>query len=389
MEQLEGHEVSGKEHLVCKLKKSLYGLKQSPRLWYQKFDAFMKTQGYTRSNEDACLYTKTCSDGSFITLILYVDDMLIVGKNKGELSSLKKNLGQNFDMKDLGDAKHILGMRITRDRSKRCIYLSQAEYISKVLKRFNMESAKPLSTPLPTYVKLSTCDCPTSDEDKEFMSKVPYQSAVGSLMYAMVATRPDIAFAVGAVSRFMSNPGKKHWDAVKLILRYLSGTKDKCLCLGKGDAYIIGYTDSDYAGCADSRKSTSGYIFQIMGGVIAWRSRLQDCVALSTTEAEYVAASEACKEAVWLSRLASDMGIPQHVPKLFCDSQSAIALAKNPVYHAKTKHIGVRYHFIRECIANSCISLEKVVSRENAADALTKALPQDALEHCCYLMGIT
>ena len=203
------------------------------------------------------------------------------------------------------------------------------------------------------------------------MTKVPYQSAIGSLMYAMVATRPDIAFAVGVVSRFMSNPGKKHWDALKLIMRYLSGTKDKCLCLGRGDVSIIGYTDSDYGGCADSRKSTSGYIFQIMGGVIAWRSRLQDCVALSTTEAEYVAASEACKEAIWLSRLASDMGIPQHVPKLFCDSQSAIALAKNPVYHAKTKHIGVRYHFIRECLANGCISLEKVVSRENAANALT------------------
>ena len=177
-----------------------------------------------------------------------------------------------------------------------------------------MENAKSLSTPLPTYVKLSTCDCPTSDEDKEFMFQVPYQFVVGSLMYAMVAARRDIAFAVGAVSRFISNAGKKHWDAVKLILRYLSGSKDKCLCLGKGDASIIGYTNSDYAGCAYSRKSTSGYIFQIMGGVIAWRSPLQDCVTLSTTEAEYVVASEACKEAVWLSRLASDMGIPQHVP---------------------------------------------------------------------------
>ena len=221
------------------------------------------------------------------------------------------------------------------------------------------------------------------------MSKVPYQSAVGSLMYAMIATRPDIAFAVGAVSRFMSNPGNKHWEAVKLILRYLCGTKNRCLCLGGGNVSIIGYTDSDYAGCSDSRKSTSGYIFQFMGGAISWRSRLQKCTALSTTEAEYVAASEACKEAVWLSRLACDMGISKLVPILFCDSQSAIALAKNPVYHAKTKHIGVRYHFIRECIAAGYISLEKVVSQDNAADALTKALSHEALEHCCHLMGIT
>ena len=187
----------------------------------------------------------------------------------------------------------------------------------------------------------------------------------------------------------MSNLGKKHWEAVKLILRYLCGTKNRCLCLGGGNVSIIGYTDSDYAGCSDNRKSTSGYIFQFMGGAISWRSRLQKCTALSTTEAEYVAASEACKEAVWLSRLACDMGISKLVPILFCDSQSAIALAKNPVYHAKTKHIGVRYHFIRECIAAGYISLEKVVSQENAADALTKALPHEALEHCRHLMGIT
>jgi ATP-binding cassette subfamily B (MDR/TAP) protein 1 len=193
--------------------------------------------------------------------------MLIVGKNKDELSLLKKNLSQTFDVKDLGDARHIFRIRITRDRSKRCIYLSQVKYISKMLKRFNMENAKALSSPLPTYVKLSTYDCPTSDEDKEFMSKVPYQSTVGSLMY-------------------------------ELILRYLSGTKDKCLCLGRGDASIIGYTDLVYARCADSRKSIYRYIFQIMGGAIAWRSGLQECVALSTTKAVYVAASGACTKAV-------------------------------------------------------------------------------------------
>ena len=183
-------------------------------------------------------------------LLLYVDDMLIIGKNKDELSLLKKNLSRTFGMKDFGGAKHILGMRITRDRSKRCIYLSQAEDISKVLKRFNMENAKPLSTTLPTYVNLNTCDCTTSDEDKEFITKVPYQSAIGSLMYPMVATRPDIAFAVGALNRFMSNPVKNHWDSVKLILRYLSDTKDKCLCLGRGDVSISGYIDPDYVGYA-------------------------------------------------------------------------------------------------------------------------------------------
>ena len=151
-----------------------------------------------------------------------------------------------------------------------------------------MENAKPLRTPSPTYLKLSTCACPTSDKDKEFITKFPYQFSIGSLKYAMVVTRSAIGFAVGAISQFMSNPGKKHWDVVKLLLRYLSGTKDKCLCLVRGNVSIMGYT--------------SGYIFQIMGGIVAWRSCLQECVALSTTEAKYVATSEACKEAIWLFR---------------------------------------------------------------------------------------
>ena len=169
-------------------------------------------------------------------------------------------------MKNLGNAKHILRMSITldlitRDRSNGCIYLSQSEYVCKILKRFNMENAKPLSTPMCMHVKLSKDECPNSDHEKEFMRKIPYQSVVGSLLYAMIATMPDIAFAVGVVRRFLSNPSKKHWEAVKLILRYLCGTKNKCLCLGGRNVYIIGYTDSNYVGCSNNRKSTLGYIF--------------------------------------------------------------------------------------------------------------------------------
>ena len=215
MQQPEGYAKSGKEHLVCKLCKSLYGLKQEPRQWYHKFDMFMQSQGFKHGTEDPCLYVKRPRDGQLIMLILYVDDMLVAGHSQKDIADLKKKLSSQFDMKDLGDANHILGMCITRDCQKGLLYLSQKEYIHKVLARFNMHKGNSISTPLPAYLKLSKDDCPKSVEEKAEMAKVPYASACGSLMYAMVATRPDIAYAVGVVSRYMSNPGRKHWDAVK------------------------------------------------------------------------------------------------------------------------------------------------------------------------------
>ena len=388
MQQPEGFIEKGREHLVCKLKKSLYGLKQAPREWYHKFHSFMLSQGYRRSDIDHCLYTKRAKDGSLLILILYVDDMLLAGTNINELAALKSKLNDTFDMKDLGDASHILGMRIVRDRDKKLLYLSQAEYIDKVLKRFNMERGKALSTPLPPYVKLCLNDCPKSDAEKVEMAKVPYSSAVGSLMYAMICTRPDIAYAVGVVSRYMSNPGKKHWEAVKGVMRYLNGTKELCICFGKKEACVLGYTDADYAGDMDKRRSTSGYVFNFTGGAVSWRSRLQNCTSMSTTEAEYIAASEACKEAIWLARLVGDLGISVEVPTLHCDSQSAIMLAKNPVFHAKTKHIAVKYHFIRDVLEDKLMELVKVHTDDNPADLLTKGLASERFAHCRALMGV-
>ncbi|MCO5573832.1 hypothetical protein L7F22_027607 [Adiantum nelumboides] len=191
------------------------------------------------------------------------------------------------------------------------------------------------------------------------MQSVPYASACGSLMYAMVATRPDIAHAVGVVSRFMANPGRLHSDAVKSIMRYLKGTKNKCLCYGEGPFELKGFCDSDMAGDVDTRKSTSGDVFTLAGGAVSWCSRLQKIVALSMTEAEYISATEASKEAIWLARLCSDFCLPDKAPMLGCDSQSAICLAKNAMFHARTKHIDVRYHFIREVLEDGLITLVK------------------------------
>ena len=314
--------------------------------------------------------------------------MLIAGKHLEEISALKSKMAKSFDMKDMGEASHILGMRIERDRSKKLIWLSQTEYIDKVLQCFNMDKGKALSVPLQSYVKLSKQDCPVSDQEKAEMEKIPYASAVGSLMYAMIATRPDIAFAVGVVSRYMSNPGKKHWEAVKGILRYLKATKNMRICYGSQELTVKGFTDSDYAGDLDNRRSTSGYVFTLAGGAVSWRSRLQTCVTQSTTEAEYVAASEACKEVIWLGRLVTDLGIKEQVPMLHCDSQSAIQLARNPLYHSKTKHVDVRYHFIREMLEEKQIQLVKVHTTENPADLLTKGLPAESFAHCRTLLGV-
>ena len=324
MEQPEGFQVKGKEDYVCRLQKSLYGLKQAPRQWYKKFESVMGEQGYRKTTSDHCVFFQRFGDDDFIILLLYVDDMLIVGKNAGRIVQLKRQLSKSFAMKDLGPTKQILGIRITQDRAAKKLHMSQEQYIEKVLCRFNMDKAKVVSSPLTTNFKLSERDCPSSEKDVEEMDRVPYASAVGSLMYAMVCTRPDIAHAVGVVSRFLSNPGKKHWEAVKWIFRYLRGTSKLGITFGNEKPMLVGFTDSDMAGNKDNMKSTSGYLMTFAGGAVSWQSRLQKCVALSTTEAEYLAVTEAYKELLWLKRFLQELGFKQQRYVVLCDNQSAI-----------------------------------------------------------------
>jgi hypothetical protein len=210
-----------------------------------------------------------------------------------------------------------------------------------------MNDVKPISVPLASHFNLSSNLCLSTKEEKEYMSRIPYANAVGSLMYVMVNTRPGISHAVGVVNRYMENPGKEHWAIVKWVLLYLRGTHDYCITYNNGCELVCGYVDSDFAGDLDKRRSTSWYVFTLAGGAISWMSKLQNIVSLSTTEEEYVAASHACKEAVWLKVLFGEFGRMQDKVKLHCDSQSAIHLAKNPTYHSKTKHIPIKYHFVR------------------------------------------
>ncbi|KAL6181625.1 hypothetical protein ACLB2K_048276 [Fragaria x ananassa] len=323
MTQPDGFQVPGKEDYVCKLKKSLYGLKQSPRQWYKRFDSYMIEIGYIRSPYDCCVYYNKVTNGSLIYLVMYVDDMLIAAENKSDIQKLKGLLSAEFEMKDLGAARKILGMEIYRDRSQKKLFLSQKGYIQKILSRFGMSTSKSIDTPSAANIHLSTAFAPKSAEEKEYMSRVPYASAVGSLMHAMVCTRPDLAHAVSVVSRFMGEPGKEHWQAVKRIFRYLK---------------------------------------------------------------EYMALTAAAKEGIWLKGLVNSLGLHHDQAIVYCDSLSAICLAKDQVHHERTKHIDVRYHFLRN---ENRIKVKKVGTADNPADMFTKSVPHSKFQHCLNLLNVT
>ncbi|KAK3010396.1 hypothetical protein RJ639_011710 [Escallonia herrerae] len=275
-------------------------------------------------------------DGSLLLLTLYVDDMLIAAKRKSHILHLKKLLSREFDMKDLGSAKKIIGMEIHRDRKAGKLWVTQKNYVKKILER------------------------------------------------------PDISHAVSMVSMYMGNPGKKHWDAVKWIFRYLAGSTNFGIMFDRDGAKgeVSGFVDSDYAGDLDSRRSTTGYVFTFYGGPISWKSVLQSTTALSTTEAEYMALTEAAKEALWLKGLVEELGFKQRCVLLQCDSQSALDLAKNRVFHARTKHIDVRYHRVREWINSKQIVVHKVHTNDNAADMLTKIVTTEKFKHCLSLIHL-
>ena len=291
MSQPEGFAVPGKEHLVCRLKKSLYGLKQSPRQWYQKLNETFMQLGFRRIQSDNCIYV-WAKDGLRIMIPVFVDDLTLAATGRPLMDSIKAELQRKFKMRDLGPLHYILGIQVIRDRSKRLIYLSQAKHIEDVLSKHNMSNCRPVSTPLDKSVTLSKDDCPDSPDEVAYMSSVPYLSAVGSLMYLAVGTRPDIAYAVGALSRFNSNPGRVHWQQCQRVFRYLQGTRDLMLQYGgKSDIKLDVYSDADYAGDLDSARSTSGYAAFIGTSLVSWASRRQPVVAKSTTEAEYIAAN--------------------------------------------------------------------------------------------------
>lgn len=389
MEVPEGYEREFKPGEVCLLNKSLYGLKQSPRKWNQQFDSYMTEIGFKRSSYDNCAYTKELDDGSMIYLLLYVDDMLVAAKEMKVITDLKQKLSSKFEMKDLGAARKILGIEIVRDREKGTVKLSQEGYLNKVLELYNMEQSKQVLTPLGAHLKMSAATESDLQKDEDYMKSVPYSNAVGSIMYSMIGTRPDLAYLVGIISRFMSNPIKNHWLGVKWVLRYIKGSLKTKLCYKKSSDFSLrGYCDSDFAADTDRRRSISGMVFTLGRNTISWKSSLQKVVALSTTEAEYMSLTEAVKEAVWLKGLLEEFGYKQKSVEIFCDSQSAIALSKNNVHHERTKHIDVRLHYIRDMITEGVIEVVKIATEKNPANIFTKVLPVSKFQAALNLLQV-
>lgn len=295
-------------------------------------------------------------------------------------------------MKDMGDASYVIGIKIHRDRSQGTLGLSQGTYINKVLERFRMGNCSPSVAPIVKGDKFSLSQCPRNNLEKELMVNIPYAYVVGSLMYAQVCTRPDIAFAVGMLGRYQSNPGMDHWKAAKKVLRYLQGTKNFMLTYKRSDHLeVVGYSDSDFNGCVDYCKSTSGYVFMMAGGAIFWRSVKQTLVATSTMEAEFVSCFEATQHGLWLKSFTEELKIVDSIArpiKIYCDNAAAVFLAKNNKSGSRSKHIDVKFMAIREHVKNKKVVIKDINTESMIVDPLTNGMPPIKFKEHVTDMGL-
>jgi hypothetical protein len=319
---------------------------------------------------------------------LFVDDAIICGTSMREIEEFVTHLKKKFELRTLPVCR-FLGLTIKRDRSKRMLSLSQPDFVDDLVKKFRMENCHANVIPAEPGLQLSRAMAPKNEEDEAQMKEIPYQQAVGALLYLSTTTRPDIAYSVSKVARFNQNPGVQHWVAVKRIIRYLVGTRDYGISFSPEKEGVTGFVDADYGGDPDDRKSTSGCVFLLQGGPISWFSRKQECTATSTTDAEFVAGSEAAKEGTWIKSLLEEIGqgLPGPIP-LFCDNQGAIKVAYNPELHRKMKHIAIKYCYIREAQANGVINTSYVSSQEQLADIFTKPLAATRYKYLRDKMGL-
>ena len=302
------------------------------------------------------------------------------------LKKEKLALAKRFKVEDLGELHYVLGMSVKRNRRSRTLSISQTKYLEGVLKRLNMENCKPVSTPLEQGRKFE----PLS-EDEEPVDVQAYQMAIGCLTYVATVSRLDLSAAVGVLSKFMSKPGTEHWQGVKRIMRYVQGTLKYGLLFTADGIHpkLTGYSDADWGGDVSTRRSTSGYVFQIQGNTVSWCSKRQACVAKSTTEAEHMALSIACQESIWLRRLLSDIQVNQQSPStIYEDNIGVIELSKNHKFHNRTKHIDISYHFVREQVEQKAISVKYCPSENMIADIMTKGLSKIAFERLRDKLGV-
>ncbi|RVW16747.1 Retrovirus-related Pol polyprotein from transposon RE2 [Vitis vinifera] len=354
MEQPPGFVAQGESGLVCRLRRSLYGLKQSPRAWFGSFSSIVQEFGMLRSTADHSVFYHHNSLGQCIYLVVYVDDIVITSDQDG-IQKLKQHLFTHFQTKDLGKLKYFLGIEIAQSSSG--VVLSQRKYALDILEETGMLDYKPVDTPMDPNVKL------VPGQEEPLRDPGRYRQLVGKLNYLTI-TRQDISFPVSVVSQFLQSPCDSHWDAV------------------------VGYTDADWAGSPTDRRSTSGYSVFIGGNLISWKSKKQDVVARSSAEAEYRAMALATCELIWLRHLLRELRFGKDEQmKLICDNQAALHIASNPIFHERVKHIEVDCHFIREKIASGCVATSFVNSNDQLADIFTKSLRGPKIKYICNKLG--
>jgi hypothetical protein len=324
---------------------------------------------------DPCVFI---SDSTGLILEVHVDDINVMGKDIQAILDFKAQISRTFLMTDEGECSWYLGMHVEQKPEE--IRIHQKQYIDQIVAKYGFSQAAPVKTPLDKGIKLAK----ENDYTAHPKFRIEYQSKVGSLNFASNQTRPDIAFATGYVARYASNPNQTHMSAVDRIFAYLKNDPGKAIVYsGKHGLQLKGFVDSDFAGCEDSRRSSTGWVFTLAGGPVSWSSQRQKTVATSTMDAEYIAGAEAAKEAVWIRNFINDLRIPgvhiDTVP-LYIDNNSALKLTRNPEFHSRSKHIDVKHHFIREKVDEGVINTQRVETRDNLADVFTKALPRPTHE---------
>ena len=374
------------ERMVCRLRKSLYGLKQAPRNWNKELDSFLRKLGFEPSSVDPCIYIKSDSSGGIMLVALYVDDLVLAASNMTLIDDFKAAIGDRFHVKDLGELRWVLGIEVKRDRANRTVELVQSAFVDQFLERFGMSNCKPVATPAVGVL-------PRLTAESGGVTDVDYMSKVGAGLWLAMGTRPDIAYTVQTLGRHMNAVGPEHHEACKRMMRYLKGTRDLGIKYtgnkdntlevtvvadnGRQDnpVEVSLHADSSWGDDPATRRSTTGFLVMMAGAAVNWSSKLQQTVALSTSEAEYMAACAAAQEAIFQRQLLEDMGFPQKGPTvIYEDNTGAIAMSENPVSHNRTKHIDIKYHFVRERVELGEIKLVHVATENQLADLLTKSL---------------
>jgi histone deacetylase 1/2 len=374
MRQPPGYFDPSRRGYICRLDKALYGLKQAPRAWYARLSSKLQDLGFSASKADTSLFFYN-KGGVTIYMLVYVDDIVVVSSSDSAVDALLHDLGMAFALKDLGELHFFLGIEVKKVSDG--IILSQEKYAKELIARVNMTGCKPVDTPLSTSEKLSLVDGELLSSD----DSTRYRSIVGALQY-ITLTRPDISYSVNKVCQFLHAPTTIHWTSVKRILRYLQGTVSLGLRLSKSSSILVSaFSDADWAGCPDDRRSTGGFAVFFGSNLISWSARKQATVSRSSTEAEYKALANATAEVIWIQTLLKELGVPQpRAACLWCDNIGATYLCANPVFHARTKHIEVDYHFVRERVARKLLDIRFIPSGDQLADGFTKSLSTRQLE---------